>query len=191
MYIYNRKQNQTEEFFKFSDLLNYYTSASDQTELYFWSLGLSYWIPLSGLITPDMLKHKKLTPPATPAPLVDKSSSGSDDFKLVDISVPKKYAEGRKFKRYEIRLKVIISNKQKTFLSYSKNISEGGILLEDRIPPYILNEESEIYISAPDKKEIIAFRCRPITDGEDPNRLRFQDSQTAYLEKLRTWLEKS
>lgn len=99
------------------------------------------------------------------------------------------YPEKRRFKRYTTKLKVIVSNKQKTFLSYSKNISEGGILLEDRIPKHMFNEESEVYISAPNRKEIIVFRCLPIGDDEHPNRLKFQQSQHEYIQKLKLWLE--
>ncbi|MBK7961137.1 MAG: PilZ domain-containing protein [Bdellovibrionales bacterium] len=99
------------------------------------------------------------------------------------------FTQQRKFKRYVVRLKIIISNKQKTFLSYSKNISEGGILLEDRIPKYMFNEKSEVFISSPSRREIIAFRCLPLGDEENPNRLIFQQSQREHLEKLKLWLE--
>lgn len=130
---------------------------------------------------------------AAPAPTPPPPTSSKVD-NIVQSSKPLTestidFAHQRKFKRYVVRLKVIISNKQKTFLSYSRNISEGGILLEDRIPKYMFNEKSEVYVSSPNRREIIAFRCLPLGDEENPNRLIFQQSQREHLEKLRLWLE--
>lgn len=132
-----------------------------------------------------------LAPQAVPSPI---PPSAVHEAPTIPTSPPRSqtdsnYPEKRRFKRYTAKLKVIVSNKQKTFLSYSKNVSEGGILLENRIPKHMFNEESEVYISAPNRKEIIVFRCLPIGDDEHPNRLKFQHSQHEYIQKLKLWLE--
>lgn len=125
---------------------------------------------------------------AAPPPTSSKGDNKTHTPKPLPESA-RDFAHQRRFKRYVVRLKVIISNKQKTFLSYSRNISEGGILLEDRIPKYMFNEKSEVFISSPSRREIIAFRCLPLGDEENPNRLIFQQSQREHLDKLKLWLE--
>lgn len=210
MHIYNRKTKKLNSFSTVSELIEFCAQAAgnQKSNLYFWNFGCPGWRLASEILTDDIIKNKSFEMPDFPPDLDEQITVRldpvADGFKVIEIasegskdtlakvpvsSKPVDYAEQRRFKRYEARLKVIVSNKQKTFLSYSKNISEGGILVEDRIPNYMFNEESEIYISAPNKKEIIVFRCLPIGDEENPNRIKFQHSQDEYIEKLKIWLE--
>lgn len=194
--------------------------AVDEAELFFWNFGCENWVLAASILDEDNLESRSFGIPRFPdSPPTIHLADDDEGFKVVEYAdspqakappspslkaipqVPEKeplppppeedYSQKRKFKRYLVRFKVIISNQQKTFLSYSKNISEGGILLEDRIPKYMFNEKSEVYISSPNKKEIIVFRCLPFGEDENPNRLLFQQSQASHLEKLRLWLETS
>ncbi len=100
------------------------------------------------------------------------------------------FSEQRKFARYDMRLKVIISNKEKTFLSYTKNVSVGGVMLEDKIPRDYFNAETEIFISSPKKNEFVAFRCVPVGDDKEPTRFSFGQISKASLDKFQDWITK-
>lgn len=208
MHIYDPVSKKLINFKSFSQLLEYFEELTqeEQSILWFWNFGMKSWLPLYQVFGAESLSGSNYKLPAFPQPKKPDTSQEVRTFKIAEISeqVPQpteplksdqveesspKPKQQRRFKRFEVRLKVIISNKKKTFLSYSKNISEGGILLEDRIPKYMFNEDSEIFISSPQKKEIITFRCSPVDDEENPNRLRFAESQAEYLHKLRSWLE--
>ena len=113
------------------------------------------------------------------------------------IQVPKgtqnsdKTFEGRSSPRYDLRIKVILSNKEKTFLSYTQNISVTGVLLEDVIPvDFFQNEESEIFVSSPKKNEFLAFRCKPVGDQSSPRRFTFGQITPEALTKFQDWIDR-
>jgi hypothetical protein len=113
------------------------------------------------------------------------------------IQVPKvaktsdKPFEGRVSPRYDLRIKVILSNKEKTFLSYTQNISMTGVLLEDVIPvDFFQNEESEIFVSSPKKNEFLAFRCKPVGDQSSPRRFTFGQISPEALTKFQDWIDR-
>ncbi len=187
----------------------------DLSKLYFWTLGHEDWIPLSQVLTSQLVTKRKYqmpslpsmdavipTPPTTPvAPTIktppipqtpvndevtqkiqtkghDKSNSGN----------PK---EARRSPRYELRIKVILSNKEKTFLSYTQNVSTTGVLLEDVIPTdFFQNEETEIFISSPKRNEFLAFRCRPVGDQSSPMRFTFGEISQDALSKFQDWIDR-
>jgi PilZ domain len=186
----------------------------------FWTLGLKTWIPISGALTDNIIKKKKYQIPSLPAevlndpmdieentqpgiinPISDEVTREirieESDFVIVSYEQPvstpkdnKSFAEQRKFPRHDVRLKVIISNKEKTFLSYTVNVSIGGVMLEDKIPMDYFNSETEIFISSPKKNEFVAFRCIPVGDDKEPKRFSFgQISQTS-LSKFQDWIDK-
>ena len=99
--------------------------------------------------------------------------------------------EGRGSPRYDLRIKVILSNKEKTFLSYTQNISVSGVLLEDVIPvDFFQNEESEIFVSSPKKNEFLAFRCKPVGDQSSPRRFTFGQISPEALTKFQDWIDR-
>ena len=118
-----------------------------------------------------------------------------NEFVIVSYEPPtpaskKTYSEQRKFPRHDVRLKVIISNKEKTFLSYTVNVSMGGVMLEDTIPRDYFNSETEIFISSPKKNEFIAFRCIPVGDDKEPKRFSFGQISDSSLQKFQEWIDK-
>lgn len=186
----------------------------------FWTLGLKTWIPISDALTDSIIKKKKYQIPSLPSEVLSESAADDveentqpgvinplndevtreirleqSDFVIVSYEQPvttaeKKYPEQRKFPRHDVRLKVIISNKEKTFLSYTVNVSIGGVMLEDNIPRDYFNSETEIFISSPKKNEFVAFRCLPVGDDKEPKRFSFgQISQTS-LAKFQDWIDK-
>lgn len=95
----------------------------------------------------------------------------------------------RRYPRINGRLRTIITNKAKAFMTYTKDISLGGIQTENSIPKDIINTEIEVYISDPAGKKSILFRCHPVGDLHNPNRFSFAKADEKNLQKLAQWLD--
>lgn len=100
----------------------------------------------------------------------------------------KKGIDLRKEQRINVRLTAIITNKKKSFITYTKNISRSGLLLESRIPEYILNSECEIYLIGPQIKESIIINCVPVGSEKNPARLQFKEISEKNLAILDHWI---
>ncbi|MCK6598320.1 MAG: PilZ domain-containing protein [Bdellovibrionaceae bacterium] len=95
----------------------------------------------------------------------------------------------RRYPRIEGRLRTIITNRSKAFMTYTKDISLGGIQTESPIPKDIIATEIEVYISDPQGKKSILFRCHPVGDLANPNRFSFAKADEKNLQKLGQWLD--
>ncbi|GEM_PF-3360065 len=140
---------------------------------------------------------KPLVQPVPPAKTEMQESEFVSEEVTQKIQAPKvaknsdKPFEGRVSPRYDLRIKVILSNKEKTFLSYTQNISVTGVLLEDVIPvDFFQNEESEIFVSSPKKNEFLAFRCKPVGDQSSPRRFTFGQISPEALTKFQDWIDR-
>ena len=181
----------------------------DMKNLHFWTLGLEDWIPLNHVLTPTILEKKKYQMPSlpsmtpkvaenfvkpvppvsiAPAPIAQAPATAP---KTVVHEPSKGSLDGRKNPRFDLRIKVILSNKEKTFLSYTQNISLTGVLLEDVIPvDFFQNDETEIFISSPKKNEFLAFRCKPVGDQTSPRRFSFGEISQDALVKFQEWIDR-
>ncbi len=184
-------------------------SNRDMSLLYFWTLGHEDWLPLSQVLTSQLIQKKRYqmpdfppvqiiaAPPKTPtqptlqdelslkvAPIYDEVAQ------KISSPISNLEADARKNPRFDLRTKVILSNKEKTFLSYTQNVSTSGVLLEDVIPnDFFQNETTEIYISSPKKNEFLAFRCKPVGDTTSPKRFVFGQISTDALMKFQEWID--
>tara|TARA_B110001454_G_C12723300_1_gene436343 strand:+ start:5544 stop:6653 length:1110 start_codon:yes stop_codon:yes gene_type:complete len=95
----------------------------------------------------------------------------------------------RRYPRIKGRLRTIITNKSKAFMTFTKDISLGGIWVENNIPQDILNSEIEVYVSDPTGKKSILFRCHPVGDLKSPCRFSFAKADEKNLQKLSQWLD--
>ncbi|MBL7545485.1 MAG: hypothetical protein JNL11_16825 [Bdellovibrionaceae bacterium] len=95
----------------------------------------------------------------------------------------------RRYPRIKGRLRTIITNKSKAFMTFTKDISLGGIYVENTIPQDILNSEIEVYLSDPTGKKSILFRCHPVGDMKNPCRFSFAKADERNLLKLSQWLD--
>lgn len=102
---------------------------------------------------------------------------------------PTPHKHTRRYPRINGRLRTIITNKAKAFMTYTKDISLGGIQTENIIPKDIINTEIEVYISDPSGKKSILFRCHPVGDQHNPNRFSFAKADEKNLQRLAQWLE--
>ena len=95
--------------------------------------------------------------------------------------------------RHNFRLEIVlISKSQKTFKTFSKNISMGGTLLEDSVPKDFLNGEIEMIITnhfeADKNKARLHFRSKIVGDIRNPQRLTFKDTNDIMMKKLEAML---
>lgn len=114
------------------------------------------------------------------------STQASEDLANA-AGVMKKH--NRRYPRIKGRLRTIITNKSKAFMTFTKDISLGGIYVENMIPHDILNSEIEVYLSDPSGKKSILFRCLPVGDMKNPCRFSFAKADEKNIQKLGQWLD--
>ena len=100
-----------------------------------------------------------------------------------------KGAERRLHPRFDIKLRVIIKSGKSTFLSYTQDVSLGGLSLINDVPEYIYNSEAEVYITAPDQKNNIMFTCSPVASRLGKSRLMFTKIEESKQKLLASWLQ--
>ena len=98
-------------------------------------------------------------------------------------------AEKRAHPRYEIRLRVIIKSGRHTYLTFTKDVSLGGLNLVNNVPESIFNTEAEIYISAPDQKNKVMFLCQPVASPLGRSRLMFTQINEKKQTILAAWID--
>lgn len=125
----------------------------------------------------EMLVNSIETPAATPTIPV----SGQ----VTEVSGRDK----RVHKRYDLRLRVILTNGKSTFRTFTKNISLGGVFLEHPVPANILNTKCEIYIASLDSGTHIKFETVVVSNTPDgPKHFSFSQVDTLFLDQLAQWL---
>lgn len=98
-------------------------------------------------------------------------------------------AEKRAHPRYEIRLRVIIKSGRQTYLTFTKDVSLGGLNLVNNVPESIFSTEAEIYISAPDQKNKVMFLCQPVPSPLGRSRLMFTQINEKKQTILAAWID--
>jgi hypothetical protein len=95
----------------------------------------------------------------------------------------------RKFPRIKGRLRTIITNRDRAFITYTRDISLGGVLLEHAIPEDLLKGSVDIFITGPSGKDSIVFRCQPVPGQSGQYRFTFVGTDSTNQEKLTAWLD--
>lgn len=80
----------------------------------------------------------------------------SDMYKA---TFPMKSEDRRLHQRLDIKLDVIFTHQNKAFKTYTKDISEGGICLEQMLPEYFLNQTVDVFLSLPEKNIKLKFQA--------------------------------
>lgn len=144
----------------------------------------------------DTITARVEVSPDDPTIIVDAQAEQSEnitiEFEVVPPSESKKpsfFSDKRKHPRVKGRLRTILTNKAKAFITYSRDISLGGISVEHSIPKEILQGEIEVYISDPTGKRSVVFICNPVEMNNDTHRFTFSKTDEKQLTKLTTWLD--
>lgn len=107
---------------------------------------------------------------------------------VVPAAEVQQYADKRMHPRFAIRLRVIIKSGKHTFLTYTHDVSLGGLNLINDVPDYIYNAEAEIYITAPDQKNNLKLICSPVPSKMGKSRLMFTKVEESKQQILAAWL---
>lgn len=140
----------------------------------------------SAIIQTPEVSLQTTTKPQTSA--MEFSASSLEVSNAAEIREPTG-RERRKHPRFEIKLRVIVTNKKNTFLTFTKDVSLGGLQLINEIPEYIFEGESEVFINGPNNKDSIKFKCKAIGDQQHKTRLQFEHSDAKLVEKLQLWID--
>lgn len=97
--------------------------------------------------------------------------------------------EKRKYPRIRCKLRTIITDQSQAFLTYTEDVSLGGVKLQHPLPPEVLKNAIEIYITAPSGRTSIVFRCMAFQDKGGFYRFEFTEDMTDYKSHLASWLD--
>jgi hypothetical protein len=161
--------------------------AKDSAELRSW-IQMSESFLESPPPLPEKLKSEPLIVSSEQGLLIDNLKS---DFEVIESEelVKKPTIELRKFPRVHGRLRTILTNKHKAFITYSVNISLGGVQVEHDIPTEILRGDLEIYLSDPLGKKSLLINCQVVGDKENSKRFSFSGLEKEQSKKLVYWIE--
>lgn len=96
-------------------------------------------------------------------------------------------SERRRHPRYEIRFRVIIRNEQLTFRTFTRDISLGGLSLENPIPERLLDQTCQVFIGDLNSRENIRFTLSP-TERRDRRYFSFSGVEETMAGKLSQWI---
>lgn len=139
----------------------------------------------------------KPTPKATPAavdesffvtmdaPTNSSSPQASEPLAKKSLSGP----DNRKHERVDMRLRAVITNKVKAFVTFTENISLGGLLTAHSIPEELLLEDCEVFLYNPGDRTGVSFKCSPIPENSSTNRFYFVIKNEKHHETLKQWIK--
>lgn len=153
---------------------------------YAWRAGFADWTPVRNC--PEILRAlgaknpPSLVPPPPPTPLF--TNAGWTENRRQER------VERRKHPRFQIRLKVVVLSDTRTFRSFTRDASLGGLLLEHKLPAWVSSSPNcRILISSPAGDRTIGFVARVLPDTANMRRLAFLTSDAETESELAGWLE--
>ena len=102
--------------------------------------------------------------------------------------LPQNWAERRKHPRIPLRLRIIIVSGGKTFRTFTKDVSQGGFMMEKPLPWSPGNELCTVYLSQEEDPQQIELRVRLLMQPGNPRRFAFQQTPKEFLARLQEWL---
>jgi hypothetical protein len=131
-------------------------------------------------------KKKKTDPPAVELPVVQFDANYVSSSKSAGQNQERSRTR-RRFERYSIRLRVVIFKGDQSFRTYTRDLSEGGMLLENKVPETFLDGTCEIFIGSPNLKENIQFHGEVIGDANNPHRFAFVEKGENSVQRMAQW----
>lgn len=127
------------------------------------------------------LRKQEIGNPKVLKPLVSSSSN------RVPVKRPRTGIEQRKDFRFQIRLSVMISNGVKSFRTFTKNISLGGIQLGQDLPDGFQGK-LDVFIFSPGISNPLHVSASPMgLEGETTNRLSLKDLDEVSRAEYQEW----
>lgn len=97
--------------------------------------------------------------------------------------------EQRKHSRHDMKFRVLVISGQKSFRTFSKNVSEGGMALEHSVPKELIGKECRVIIGSADLRENIEFKAQLVGDPHNPRAVAFIEPQLRFSLKLADWIK--
>lgn len=102
----------------------------------------------------------------------------------------KRSKENRNHERFDLKFKVVfIADGKTTFRTHSKNISEGGMLIEDALPIEFCNSMVNVFVASPKGMANIQFFAEVLRQGKNPRHIKFSTANSSNLDLLRAWMQ--
>lgn len=160
-----------------------------RAQWYAWRAGFADWTPVRNC--PEILRAlgaantTTVVPPPPPAPLFTNAGwTGEPEGPRA------KPSQRRRHPRLPIRLKVVVLSDTKTFRSFTRDVSLGGLLLDHKLPAWVRSATNcKILISSPAGDRTIGFVARVLPAQTDMRRLAFLTSDAETDRELANWLE--
>jgi hypothetical protein len=111
------------------------------------------------------------------------------------MPVPKKVPrtsaskDNRRYERFDVRLRVVLIAGTRSFRTFSKNISHGGMCFEHVVPKDLLGKDCRVIVGSADLKENLEFDARLAGDPNNPRAIEFKSGRDQFLAKLDCWLK--
>lgn len=100
--------------------------------------------------------------------------------------------ERRAHERFDIKLRVIMICGSRSFRAYTRNVSDGGLMLDRKVPWGMMNQNCLVYLHNEGEGGLgIEFRAKIVGSAENPLRFSFVDADAASLARLQDWIAKS
>lgn len=99
--------------------------------------------------------------------------------------------ERRKYPRTQIRLRVLIQVDSIVFRTFTRDVSLGGLALEDPVPSFFQSQNCTVLLSHPPSTETFRFTARVLGQREQACFLNFYRSPAESVARLQDWLTRS
>jgi hypothetical protein len=119
---------------------------------------------------------------------IQTNTNANQNSTEVKSETPINWGEKRQFKRVEARFRCIIKSSSITFRTFTKDVSLGGVALEDAIPNELLGNECTIYITGNNNKKNLKFKIK-VTNRPGAKFFSFENVDSIFLDELNGWLE--
>ncbi|MEZ4814475.1 MAG: PilZ domain-containing protein [Bdellovibrionota bacterium] len=97
-------------------------------------------------------------------------------------------SEKRQHKRLRVRLNVKIINEKKKFEACTRDISLGGLMLENPIPQDFLFQKNKIVVSTTDNSFHFEFEAKILESSTRGTRIMFDNISPMHMKNLQGWL---
>ncbi len=134
------------------------------------------------------ISSKKIPSNTSSTANLQHSSKLLSSEKPLSETTNKNWTELRKHNRVEVRLRCIIRSHTLTFRTFTKDISLGGVALEDPIPADFTDKECNIYITAIHIKRNLKFNLK-MTQRPGAKFFSFESAEQPFKDELNSWLE--
>lgn len=181
----------------------------DESDWVVWLPGWPAWAPLTEntelMHEISLLKElanqppPPMTLPVHPPPPINRINNKNEfinetlqlekNKKIVPIKTTfESLIEKRKHHRISARYRCIIRSTTLTFRTFTKDISLGGVALEDEIPMDLIGTHCMIYISSSKINKNLRFKII-LTSRSITKYFTFKDADQKLLEELKVWLD--